>query len=84
MALDVGSIVVLGALRVGSPTCRLTSRITFTFHRVPGIDPFNMVRQPAVCCRPWPAVCQPRCMSMLPWQPRTVAFSHAECRCHCS
>ncbi len=43
MALEVGSIVVYGTLRAGSPTCRLTSRLTFTFHPVAGIDPFNMV-----------------------------------------
>ena len=43
MAIDVGSIIVYGALRAGSPTCRLGSHITLTFHPVAGIDPFNMV-----------------------------------------
>jgi hypothetical protein len=43
MALEVGSIVVKGALRAGGPDCRLTSRLTLTFHSVPGIDPSDMV-----------------------------------------
>lgn len=44
MALDVGSLVVGGALRAGGPSCRLASRLTLTFHPVAGIDPLNMVR----------------------------------------
>ena len=44
MALDVGSIVVGGALRAGGPTCRLNSRLTLTFHPVAGIPSFYMVR----------------------------------------
>lgn len=44
MAMDVGSIVVGGALRAGGPSCRLTSHLTMTFHPVAGIDPLNMVR----------------------------------------
>lgn len=43
MAIDVGSIMVSGALRAGSPDCRLTSRITLTFHPVSGVDIYNMV-----------------------------------------
>ncbi|KAL4433088.1 hypothetical protein ABPG77_006515 [Micractinium sp. CCAP 211/92] len=42
MALDVGSLVVGGALRAGGPSCRLASRLTLTFHPVAGIDPLNM------------------------------------------
>ncbi|KAI3430644.1 hypothetical protein D9Q98_005237 [Chlorella vulgaris] len=42
MALDVGSIVVNGALRAGGPSCRLASRLTLTFHSLSGIDTFNM------------------------------------------
>ncbi len=48
MAIDVGSIMVSGALRAGGPDCRLASRITFTFHPQPGVDVYNMV---CVKCR---------------------------------
>lgn len=48
MAIDVGSIMVSGALRAGGPDCRLASRITFTFHPQPGVDVYNMV---CVTCR---------------------------------
>ena len=47
MFIDVGSIVVCGALRAGGPKCRLASRRTLTFRSVPGIDPFDMV---GGCC----------------------------------
>jgi hypothetical protein len=43
MFIDVGSIVVSGALRAGGPNCRLAYRLTLTFRSVPGIDPFDMV-----------------------------------------
>ncbi|KAI7839068.1 hypothetical protein COHA_007210 [Chlorella ohadii] len=42
MAIDVGSIMVSGALRAGGPDCRLASRITVTFHPQPGVDVYNM------------------------------------------
>lgn len=42
MAVDVGSILVSGALRAGGPDCRLTARLTLTFHPQPGVDAFNM------------------------------------------
>lgn len=44
MHLEVGSILVAGALRAGGPDCRLASRLTLTFHPQAGIDPLNMVR----------------------------------------
>jgi hypothetical protein len=40
----VGSIIVSGAMRAGGPTCRLASRLTLTFHALPGINPIDMVR----------------------------------------
>ena len=43
MSLDVGSIVVSGALRAGGPDCRLASHLTLTFRALPGLDAFNMV-----------------------------------------
>ena len=43
MALEVGSILVSGALRAGGPDCRLAARLTLTFRSLPGIDPLNMV-----------------------------------------
>ena len=43
MAIDVGSIMVSGALRAGGPDCRLASHITFTFHPQSGVDVYNMV-----------------------------------------
>ncbi|PRW44355.1 G8 domain-containing [Chlorella sorokiniana] len=42
MAIDVGSIMVSGALSAGGPDCRLTSRITLTFHPQSGVDIYNM------------------------------------------
>ncbi|KAI3428632.1 hypothetical protein D9Q98_007455 [Chlorella vulgaris] len=42
MALDVGSIIVSGAMRAGGPTCRLASRLTLAFHALPGINPIDM------------------------------------------
>lgn len=43
LALELGSIVVAGALRAGGPDCRLASRLTLTFRPQPGVDTFNMV-----------------------------------------
>lgn len=37
---NLGSIDVYGALRGGSATCRLNSRLTFLFHTVNGISTF--------------------------------------------
>eukprot|EP00887_Chlorella_sp_A99_P004850 scaffold4.g4850.t1 len=42
MAIDLGSVLVDGALRAGSPTCRLASRLTLTFHPQQGVDPSQM------------------------------------------
>jgi hypothetical protein len=36
LVLNVGSIIVDGQLRMGSPTCRLNSKITLTFSRPQG------------------------------------------------
>lgn len=41
MVWNLGSIVVNGALRLGSPTCRLQSHITFLFHTVNGLSTFS-------------------------------------------
>ena len=43
VALEVGSILVAGALRAGGPGCRLASRLTITFHALPGLDPTLVV-----------------------------------------
>lgn len=50
MAIDVGSIMVSGALRAGGPDCRLASRITLTFRPQSGVDLYNMVGGGRVWC----------------------------------
>ena len=79
MALDVGSIVVGGALLAGGPTCRLNSRLTFTFHPVAGIPSFYRVRW-RWCCGGWWRVALPilpRCSA----QPRIDWYGSADLHC---
>lgn len=39
--MNVGSFAVYGALRMGSPTCRLVSKLTFLFHAASGLNTYN-------------------------------------------
>ena len=66
MAIDVGSIMVSGALRAGGPDCRLASRITVTFHPQPGVDVYNMVSIAGVICDA--CIVRPQCSPALCWR----------------